>query len=471
MNAGDWIIRIWNELSVLSPSELTNIVGQSGMLPSEVLSSLEAIAVSGTVNINSEALLSSQGNAGKFRLLQLLDEHFLTIHPRAKKVSLKRIAGKWLAEYEKTRENDAHYACFENHRLIAHGPLSLSQRNHYESGGELLADHFSAFRVVSRDYKHENRVIHVVHNVLSNNGFRGVESKGDVPASKVSFFPLADSVKEYLVQVEKINTKHFVTLTPEFSVADRLKKALKNLHQSDIGIAPEFSVPQNCVDDVVEVCKASEKMPRLFLIGTGITDETDPDCGMPWNEARVINSAGTRLWNQRKLWPSQIPKRRCSDYGLDPSVPNAHEKNASGSELKIVDIDNFGRCLILICQDIVATPLANEVIRSFQPDWVLVPIIDVNKFEGRWLHAALLNHASTSRSRYVGCSSGVNHDSESGSFEVGLCVGPSAQSPNEITTRRVAIVTASNSTDAITIDWSASSDEDKRWTKSNLTQI
>jgi hypothetical protein len=161
------------------------------------------------------------------------------------------------------------------------------------------------------------------------------------------------------------------------------------------------------------------------LAGTGHTVECED--GQAWNEGRVVNGLGAVIWRQRKFWQAGIGKDRAAELNLVfPSDGRfLLEDNASGDEIVVADVDGFGRCIMLICQDVQSRPLSDELIRQFQPDWVFVPILDIGIDEGRWAHARTFELSALSPARFL-VSTSTSLAAKIGREDVacGLAVGP-----------------------------------------------
>jgi hypothetical protein len=145
--------------------------------------------------------------------------------------------------------------------------------------------------------------------------------------------------------------------------------------------------------------------PRMLMAGSGNSEDVKND--WPWNESTVLNSTGTVLWRQRKIWPAGIKRDRAIQFGLsDPGEKEMIlEKNAAGNEIVIADVDGLGRCVVLICQDLETRLISEELIQDFQPDWVFSPILDSEITEGRWAHQRCFALSGTSRARFIAVTS------------------------------------------------------------------
>jgi hypothetical protein len=115
------------------------------------------------------------------------------------------------------------------------------------------------------------------------------------------------------------------------------------------------------------------------------------------------------------------------EYNLsDPGAGLSMEDNCSGNEVCVVDLDGLGRCVILICQDLEADPLAGDLIRNFQPDWVFAPILDRGIDTGRWVHQRAFALSALSPARFiVSCSTALADRAKvTGEIACGMAVGP-----------------------------------------------
>jgi hypothetical protein len=77
------------------------------------------------------------------------------------------------------------------------------------------------------------------------------------------------------------------------------------------------------------------------------------------------------------------------------------EDSAEGDELVIADVDGFGRCVVLICQDIHLSSAVKELLDFFQPDWVFIPILDAGISAGRWAHQETFAVSGNSNARFM----------------------------------------------------------------------
>lgn len=66
------------------------------------------------------------------------------------------------------------------------------------------------------------------------------------------------------------------------------------------------------------------------------------------------------------------------------------EEIAGSSTVTIVDMDGFGRCIVLICRDFQCQHVVDELTARYQPDWVLTPVLDPGVAVPGWAHQRAL---------------------------------------------------------------------------------
>lgn len=344
--------------------------------------------------------------------MQVIDEFFYRIHPRS--VTIPASVGArpnlpvWLKESRDRRYLYGHYAETEEKYLIPRGPLLRVPREESASNAETLADHYTALTVVSRKLNQENRPIRIKPIFIGTDSACGVAPGSNPGEEKVTFIPIAEDEND-LVATEKIisNQKFFdFQINSALDPADRLMKVLNQSHFSDIAIAPEMVMPEIEADKLPDKLLSLKAQPsRLIISGSGSSIQTT-DEGLAWNETRVLNGFGAELWRQRKIWTAGLTRDRAMEYGFsDPGKGLVMEYNVEGNEVVVADADGLGRCVVLICQDIQASPLSAELISQFQPDWVFIPILDPSIRVGGWGHQRVFALSELSQARFLIASS------------------------------------------------------------------
>jgi hypothetical protein len=365
-------------------------------------------------------------------VMRAIDGFFYLVHPRSAIVvsptATRPLIPDWLRDLRTRRRLTGGYGHDGDHRLIPRGPLVRRPRDEMDCNAESLADRFAALTVVPKTLAQEDRPVRIAHRVIGLDAAQGVPPGVSPGGEVVVFIPIAEQEADLVMSEQLCSGQLFVdyrvspTLDPSAQFIDALCKA----GLVDIAMAPEFVMPEDDADKLPDALMGKKDLPpRLVIAGSGPTRATAQ--GQPWNESRALNGSGAELWRQRKLWPAGLRSDRAKEFGLSGTGTGlAMENTAAGDEVVVADIDSLGRCVVLICQDVEARPLTDELIRLFQPDWVFVPVLDPGITIGRWVHQRTFNLSSISQARFlVASSTTLAHKVGTGnSAPCGLAVGP-----------------------------------------------
>lgn len=405
-------LKYWKEASTWKASLIANVERPTDIFKSEVLDAL-CITEGKESAAKIEALVNGSKN-GKKRgrklvFMEVADQFFYQIHPRAlyhsdmSYVNLDKL--HWLRMLQAKRTLTGCYCELEGKKLIPRGPLTREFRPITAANAECFRDRFHALSAVECVTSIHDVPVGIAIKVRLANSPQGIVTEGVYKDRSVAFMPLAED-ENHLSVVQRSNAGvSFVDFkaAPVLDVATKTLDVLGRIKYSDIVMAPELII---CEPDSKLISSGIRKDGgrfRAFVAGSGHTVSTENS--QAWNESKLFNGSGALVFSQRKLWLADISLDRAEEFGLDTTTPKMMEDNASGEELIIADLDGFGRCIILICQDLNATPLAEYVIGNYQPDWVFVPILDVGVTIGRWFHQSILALSNLSPSRFLVSSS------------------------------------------------------------------
>lgn len=362
-------------------------------------------------------------------LMVAIDKTFGQIHPR----SVVTVAGglrsvPWLSDLKALRRETGHYATAENFMLVPRGPLCRQQRAEYISNTDSVADRFAYLAVVPTTAKQSARSINIQIKVIEAHAAHGVSPSADRSNQLIAFIPVAEQASDFQPTVRVHSDKKFIDfrVAPGVNAPERLIQAIEKAGPLDFAMAPELVMSQDHADRLSELVLHLSTRPRVIMAGSGPT--RDKEGAQSWNEATTLNGIGTVLWTQRKILQAGIKQSRALQFGLDDPGKEGmlHEDNASGNEVVIADIAGVGRCVVLICQDIDAPPLTEEILTAFQPDWVLVPVLDPCITKGNWVHQQTWKLSGISKARFlVSCSTALGRDPQKREdLACGLAVGP-----------------------------------------------
>lgn len=452
---GEFFVQLYLQLEQASPHQRTACGAVSQGKRQEIARLL--LEDDGTLVV--EALIKqiaalSPSNQKGVLALQLaiareLDTAFYAIHPRARNSTLGKTRQRqsWLA-----RALDNWYATgvfleHQGRRLIPRGPLDRAPRDEHASSADTLADRFAALSVTGKTLDENGRHIEVHHHVVPVGGLRGVGVGSTAGQEKVAFLAVAQEATELCVEPVEIDGVQFMDFkaAPTLDVPTRVMDGLREVGQADIVMAPELLISHLDADAICAAMAVKGQSARLFVAGSGHTQEFSAEA-LAWNEARVLNQFGADLWRQRKLWQASVDGKRCADLGA-PALDGTKylECNASGDLLRVVDILGLGRCVILICQDLHAPSLVPELLRQYQPDWILVPIMDADIGDGRWAHRSAFGVSHHSRARFLLATNTAyaRRLGSSGPTLMGMALGPAQEGAGEAS-RLCAVLPAEN---------------------------
>lgn len=370
-----------------------------------VLSKLLAV-----VNSRLEADLDSHRQRGLvINLMKAVDKAFYGIHPRRTLLSPSHADRKripyWLKKYRSHRANNGVFLENDQEIIILKGPLGKRARLEYAGYGDSLEDKFSNISVVDKTYEFNRfrvRTKVVVQGQSPTGGYSVSERRG---RENIKIAPLAEEPEHLKIDFCRRGNNDFASYSAseQLDVLKLISELISSESCVDLMMLPEFLVSEADADMVVDCFNGVGEFPKLLICGSGATNETSD--GQAYNESRVFNDVGVELWRQRKIQPSGLDVDTAKDYSFPPPDVGKLllEDNTSAEELVVADIDAFGRCVTLICQDLEVSP--ETLISAFQPDWVFIPILDTGAHQGRWGHQRAFGESGRSHARFVVVSS------------------------------------------------------------------
>lgn len=407
-------LEMWREAAAWKPSQRRGV---------SVLANSDIKKISDALSLQDEKLVcvklqeilvnGPDKNTANYRaiileMLKQIDSAFSEVHPRNGR---RRGVSKWVMRAHENRIETGAYFFDDTSYVIACGPLSRANRGEHAYCADSLAERFSFLAVVPRLLQQDETSISIAIQYISDLSGDGVPpGPRGVGKEVICAVPIALERDELVAKkVERGDTSYVAfSAAPSLLAGEKVVQAVEHAARTlggilDISIGSEFLLDSDAAASVLGRSNAS----RLFLLGTGASKELS-DIGQPWNEAVVVNDLGQELWRQRKVWPASITKERAQSFkvnGAQPNGPQLFEDISAGDQIQIVDIEGLGRCVILICQDFIAKPLSGALLRKYQPDWVLAPILDRGMAEGNWFHREAIHYSSFTKARMIGVTS------------------------------------------------------------------
>lgn len=337
-----------------------------------------------------------------------IDKFVYAIHPRALSIPSLTSLPDWLRDVRASRNISGDYLSIGKDKLVPRGPLLRGARVPFSASADVLADRFSALSVVPATLEHDDRVIPITIKTVGVDPLSGVSATVLPGSEKVGYLPVVTDRAD--VEIRSVDRGGGVCASfgpaVHFDASQAAFEGITSMGGIDVAIMPELVFSEEHADNLARLLSShSGGAPRLLVGATYSTRALSPE-GQPWNECRILNGVGKEIWRQRKIWPAAVKQATAIAYGL-PDLGSGSfmpEDNASSEEIIISDIDGFGRCLVLICQDIETPVLSTALIYKYQPDWVFVPIFDVSIDPGRWAHFRAVSLSSLSQARFIAVS-------------------------------------------------------------------
>ncbi len=387
--------------------------------------------------------------------MRSIEDLYAHVHPRTRlcppSLAPAPPVPAWLEAAEIRRLRFGSYFEADDFRLVPNGPFARHARGRYAASANKLQDHFPHLTVAPVRSSEEDRTITIEMKVIGTDAMRGVPAARSFGRETIRFIPLAEDKSDLAFSSHERAGRAMLDVTPNIDTAARLLEALVDGSGVDIAFAPELTVPGEAEERLRDgIAALAEQAPRLILAGSGLSAQHS-SCGRAWNEARVFGRGGVLLWRHRKFWPFEMQQQSALSYGLaDPGEGCTLVENIAGSsQVTVVDLDGFGRCLVLICQDIEAQPVVSRIIARYQPDWVLTPILDPGVKIPSWVHQRALALSRSAQSRLlIGSSLTLSMQAQVPGEEpaVGLALGPAEPSKqlddSVVMKRAVALVKA-----------------------------
>ncbi|MFC5389886.1 hypothetical protein U0030_02215 [Brevundimonas bullata] len=417
--------------------------------------------------------------------MQVLDEVYLLIHPRTALLSPSRARRRrlpaWLEDAREQRTLGQPYAVDDSRILAPRGPFTARARTMAHLNGETLEDRFNALTAPPRFVDANGRKIEISQKVIGHDAAQGVPAprRGDRrPGSEsVGVVVVAERADELeMSRPDRPSGPHLdIRARSDLNAADRFFAGVRRLGDLDVAMAPELTISEEQATRFAEkLTETADRWPRLSVAGSGGSRRSD-ERGRRENVSIMYNALGAELWRHRKVWPYAMTAGQVAKFRWDPigAEELLGEDLLDGETLTVADLDGLGRVMILICQDFQINSAVGDMIRLYQPDWVLVPVLDSDTEFGRWAHKRAFDLSGLSNARFVVASS-LALAEQAGSkaypnIAVGLMVGPmDPTTPSSGSQRAVGtLLCQSHNPMCGKLTWGS---DDPAWSQTNLAK-
>jgi len=345
--------------------------------------------------------------------MQAIDEVFDHIHPRhpvlAPAKAPRRRLPAWLINAQEGRTLGRPFAQDDRRHLVPRGPFTAGPRLAATLNGETLEDRFVALTAAPRFLLAHGREIEILSQVVGHDLFSGVPPGREAGQETIGVVAVAERAGDLeAVRTERNGSPHLdIRVRASLAAGERFFDGVQKLGSLDIAMAPELTLSEvQAAIYADRLSRMTADAPRLSVAGSGGSDRID-DRGRRENLSIMYNGVGAELWRHRKVWPYKMTPEQVAFMRWEPisQGQTLAEDMIDGDHFTIADIDSLGRVLTLICQDFEIQPAVAEAIRLYQPDWVLVPILDTGVSFNRWPHRTAHRLSGQSNARFVVASS------------------------------------------------------------------
>jgi hypothetical protein len=371
--------------------------------------------------------------------LKAVDASLGVVHPRVG--LLPPVLGgpapqTWVRDLGERRVVQGYFVHDKESALIARGPFARNSRAHLETSTFILADQFAWCAVVPRSLNGDRGKVLIEVRVINQDCARGVPRRSDHAGSEtISLAPLAETADDLVPKVTVDDGTYYLDVTkgPKFAPEMKFVAVVRECADSDILLLPELTVDRKDVESFADILTNQNPGPRLVVAGSGLTPAAGRD--LPWNAAVVLNASGTVLWEHQKVAAyGMLPETfRGLDIPGADKAPQLMERIAWSDRIVVADLDGLGRCIVLICQDLMMDIVA-DLVRKYEPDWVFVPILDSGTNFHRWPFRRASDLSAESAARYVVVSSltmrkwmKTHHPGD----QIGVAIGPRIVNMND----------------------------------------
>ncbi len=397
-----------------------------------------AAAVAGVVGVLRDYWTDKASDKGRktraglfLGALRAIDDAFLTVHPRT---LLGMGAGivtppAWLIAARDARLVGGVYAAFGKHAVIPRGPFARHPRGPLETGNFVLADQFSACAVVPVAIEEDGRTISIATCVVGQGVARGVPPRpGRSGGEAITLAPLAEASDDLVATVREDGGTSYIDVAKGASFAPEavFSGLIGDLGDTDVLLLPELVVDESDLEAICStLATTTGDRPRMIVCGSGNEANGEEP---PWNASQIVNGSGALLWSHRKIVAYDMLKTTFDNLDIE-NIGKAKQlmENISWSDaITVGDVEGLGRCLVLICQDLMMAGV-DQLVRAYQPDYLFIPILDSGTNFHRWPYKRLVDLSAIGPTRFVVVSSLTMQHWRKTSYpgqEIGVAVGP-----------------------------------------------
>jgi hypothetical protein len=363
--------------------------------------------------------------------MRAIDDAFEQIHPRTLLAASAGMGSPptWAIEARDKRLLEGVYAVHGDRALIPRGPFARSPRGPLETATFSLVDQFAACAVVPLTIEEDGRIIGISVRVVTQGVAKGVPPRaGRIGSEAITLAPLAEATSDLVANVSEDGGTTYLDIQKGtgFAPRDVFASLIGDCGETDVLLLPELVFDMSDVDAIRDtLATAGGERPRMIICGSGLEANGNE---WPWNASQIVNGSGSLLWSHRKNAAYGMLKDTFDNLKIKnvAKAKQLMEKISWSGQITVGDVEGLGRCLVLICQDLMM-PGVEHLIRAYEPDWVFLPILDSGTNFHRWPYKRIVDLSAIGPTRFVVVSSLTMLHWRKTRFpgeQIGVAVGP-----------------------------------------------
>ncbi|PWC36120.1 nitrilase-related carbon-nitrogen hydrolase [Azospirillum sp. TSO35-2] len=206
----------------------------------------------------------------------------------------------------------------------------------------------------------------------------------------ISVVPLAEAEDDLAIRQFRRDGEDWYDPIPR-ALGQRAADAIAALAErgATIVLFPEVSVHPDTLVAIKDALRrqAVDGSIRYALVGVK-DDGADSEGGRPRNRALLLDRRGEEIARQTKLHCWDLDSDQCRSYDLRDRngrlLDCAKEDIATGDRFTIVELPDFGRLAVAICEDLGRTEPSAWITSGMMVDWLVTPVMDSGLTTERW---------------------------------------------------------------------------------------
>lgn len=201
----------------------------------------------------------------------------------------------------------------------------------------------------------------------------------------VGLAPVAEAEDDIRIHLRDEDGKRWYDTDPAEALGERAAQAIEKLCRegAHIIVFPEMVFSTASLQKVAAAIAAHGPDSALHFVLAG-THRNPNGGGRPYNEAVMFNHLGQSVLQQAKLHRWNMDRSACQRYGF-VGENILHEYITPGDAVTVLEFPQFGRLLVMVCEDLGRSEPGAWLRSNVMLDWIFTPILDSSIEDWRWM--------------------------------------------------------------------------------------